>query len=95
MLAGTVHGGGDQAAYVGEEALRTRPPDVVLDHLVDPAVHVSVLLGQLLVGCLGGAAAAARRPRSPGTALRARSWLGQVRGHTCEVDGRDASRCCP
>ena len=42
------------AAEVGDEALRAGVADVVLDHLVHGAVDVAALLGELLVGRLGG-----------------------------------------
>ena len=53
MLAGIVDGGRHQTADVGREALDAGEPDVVLDHLVHRPVDVAVLLGELLVGCLG------------------------------------------
>ena len=49
------HRRGDEAADVGHEALGAGVADVVLDDLVDGALGVAVLLGQLLVGRVRGA----------------------------------------
>ena len=53
-VGGQGHGERGQAAEVGDEALRAGVADVVLDHLVHGAVDVAALLGELLVGRLGG-----------------------------------------
>ncbi len=73
-LVGIVSVGGDDAADVGDEALRARVADVVLDHLVHGAFHVAALLAQLRPPRPSRRpTAAGRRRRSPGAAPRGRT----------------------
>ena len=82
----------DQAAEVGDEALRAGVADVVLDHLADGLVDVALLLAQLGVGGLAG-----RRQRPDADDRAVQRLADERRGQPGRELGRSWARaaCSP
>ena len=91
MLAGIVTAAVTRPPRLVTKPLRAGVADVVLDHLVDGALDVAVLLGQLgLGGVRGGRQRARRRGWRGSSASRTNAWVSPgAASVTC------GARCLP